>query len=84
MAMILLEMIPVGANGEKAAPLAAPTTTSVIRKADRPMRVASAIATGAISATEAILPGPIVVRNVVSKNRISGINRVLPPHSLTA
>ncbi|OQC21942.1 MAG: hypothetical protein BWX71_02471 [Deltaproteobacteria bacterium ADurb.Bin072] len=62
LAMMPLEMMPVGAKGEKAAPLAAPTTRSVIRKAGMPTRVAIAMATGAMRAVAAIFPGPIVVR----------------------
>ena len=78
MAIMPLEIIPVGANGEKAAPLAAPTIRSVIQKADRPIRPASAIPTGASKAVDAILPGPMVVMNVTRIKKIIGINATLP------
>ena len=82
--MMPLEMMPVGANGENAAPFEAPTTISVIRKAGMPTRVAIAMATGAISAVPAMLPGPIVVMIVVSRKTTSGISATLPPVARTA
>ena len=57
-------MMPVGANGENAAPLQAPTTSKVIKNAGILTLEAIAMDTGAISAQPAILPGPIVVTKV--------------------
>ena len=76
--MMPLEMMPVGANGENAAALQAPTTSSVIRNAGILTRPAIAIATGAISAQPAMLPGPIVVKKSESKKIMIGIKAVLP------
>ena len=64
LAMMPLEIIPVGENGENAAPLQAPTTSRVIRKAGILTLEAIAIATGAINAQPAMLPGPMVVIKV--------------------
>ena len=61
------EMIPVGAKGEKAAELEAPTTMRVMQKADIPTWPAMAMVMGARRATPAMLPGPIVVMKMVRK-----------------
>ena len=73
--MMPLEMMPVGANGENAAALQAPTTSRVIRNAGILTRPAIAIA---ISAQPAMLPGPIVVKKSESKKIMIGIKAVLP------
>ena len=83
MAIIPLEIMPVGATGEKAAPFAAPTTTNVMRNAGILTRAAIAIAIGAIKAHPAMLPGPIVVIKVVNMKIINGIRAVLPLHKRT-
>ena len=58
--------MPVGANGENAAPLQAPTTNRVIRNAGILTLDAIAMETGAINAQPAMLPGPMVVTKVQS------------------
>ena len=52
--------LPVGANGEKQAELAAPTTMRVMQKADILTWPAMAMVMGASRATPAMLPGPMV------------------------
>ena len=73
MAMMPLEMIPVGAKGENAAPLEAPTTRSVIRNAGMPTRVAIAMATGAMLAVGGVLLQTLT-RNPMASPEVLGIS----------
>ena len=83
-AIIPLLIIPVGASGERPAPLAEPTTIKVIKNAGIFNLWAIAIAKGAIKAGTAILPGPIAVNTVPIAKSIKGISAALPLHKRKA
>ena len=79
-----LTMIPVGPNGDSDAALEPLASMIAMRNAEIPVCPATAIAVGATSATEAMLPGPTNARNIVRKKNITGMSPMLPRQTITA
>ena len=82
--MMPLATMPAGASGDSEPPLAPLPTMMAISSAGMPTWPAATMASGATSAADAMLPGPIDESARVTKKNISAMNPRLPRHSRTA
>ena len=79
-----LTMMPAGAKGERAAAFPPWPIITAIQNAGIPTWPATAIPIGAISAVEAMLPGPMDDRTNDNAKNMIGIRPTLPLHRRTA
>ena len=82
--MMLLTMMPVGANGDSAPACAPLPTISAIRNGEIAARAPTAIAIGARMAVVAMLPGPMLDSVTAIRKNMIGMTPALPRQALTA